>query len=55
MVYGSVSGIWNKLSSPMNLAPDFIEFIELMERETEKPKALNQQMVIRNKHIAETE
>lgn len=26
MAYGSVSGIWNKLSSQMNLAPDFIVY-----------------------------
>lgn len=54
MAYGSVSGIWNKLSSQMNLAPDFIVY-RFDGKRDRKTKALNWQMVIRNKHIAETE
>lgn len=40
MAYGSVSGIWNKLSSQMNLAPDFIVY-RFDGKRDRKTKALN--------------
>lgn len=33
MVYGSVLSIWNTLLSETDLAPDFIEFMNQMERD----------------------
>lgn len=33
MVYGSVLSIWNTLLSEMDLVPDFIEFMNQMERD----------------------